>query len=127
MELVVKGIKLKAAANLPFKYKAHFRRDFFNDILRLAKKFNKKEENTKNLDKKEKNIKNFNKKKKHIDEITGADIEIMYNIFWTCAKIADDSIPEKEEFFGLQENLTVTDIFENISRLLEATFYTEKK
>ena len=38
MELVVKGIKLKAAANLPFKYKAHFRRDFFNDILRLARR-----------------------------------------------------------------------------------------
>ena len=51
----------------------------------------------------------------------------MYDIFWTCAKIADDSIPEKEEFFGLQENLTVADIFENIAYLLEATFYTEKK
>lgn len=117
MELVVKGIKLKAAANLPFKYKAHFRRDFFNDILRLAKKFDKKEEHAKN----------FNKKKKHINEITGEDIDIMYDIFWICAKIADDNIPEKEEFFALQENLTVADIFENIAYLLEATFYTEKK
>jgi hypothetical protein len=107
MELVVKGIKLKAAANLPFKYKAYFRRDFFDDILSLVKKFGKKETN--------------------FDEVSGSDIDIMYNIFWTCAKIADDNIPEKEEFFGKQEELTVVDIFENIAHLLEVTFDTKKK
>nr|DAW31833.1 MAG TPA: tail assembly chaperone protein [Caudoviricetes sp.] len=107
MDLVVKGIKLKAAANLPFKYKAHFRRDFFDDILSLVKKFGKKETN--------------------FDEVSGSDIDIMYNIFWTCAKIADDNIPEKEEFFGKQEELTVVDIFENIAHLLEVTFDTKKK
>ena len=104
-----KQVKLKSTAALPKRYKAQFGRDYFADLMKVAKVFGK---GTK---------RNFGIQDISFASLDHMDMEVFYDIIWTMAKTADRTIPDGFEVFPLNE------IMGEVKDLLTDTMPTSKK
>lgn len=110
-----KQVKLKSTAALPKRYKAQFGRDYFADLLKLAKVFGK-----------------GMKKNQRIQDISFAslnhiDMEVLYDIIWTMAKTADRTIPDPLEWLDGFDTFPFEEIMGDVSEVLMDTMPTSKK
>lgn len=110
-----KPVKLKSTAALPKRYKAQFGRDYFADLLKLAKVFGK-----------------GMKKNQRIQDISfvsldHVDMEVFYDIIWTMAKTADRSIPDPLEWLDGFDTFPINEIMGDVSEVLMETMPTTKK
>lgn len=110
-----KPVKLKSTAALPKRYKAQFGRDYFADLLKLAKAFGK-----------------GMKKNRRIQDISFAsldhvDMEVFYDVIWTMAKTADRSIPDPLEWLDGFDTFPIEEIMGDVSEVLMETMPTTKK
>lgn len=55
------------------------------------------------------------------------NLEVMYNILWTLAKNADNSIPEPLEWLDSFEEFPVFDIFQQIEEILSNDLKIDRK
>jgi len=112
-----KPVKLKSTAGTPRRYKAQFRKDYFAELMKLAKVFNRTAENDGQFDL---NTVSF-------EDLDHLDFEPMYNFVWVLAKTADKTIPEPDEWLDEFEAMPLADVFPQITELLESSIQSKKK
>lgn len=110
-----KPVRLRSSAALPKRYKAQFRRDYFADLLKIAKIFGA-----------------GHRKKMDLRSITYSDLDhfdmdVLYDIIWTMAKSADRSIPDPVEWLDQFETFPLKAILPEIKDLLENSMPSTKK
>lgn len=111
-----KQVRLKSTAGTPKRYKAQFGKDYFSELLKLAKLFPD------------------NKKKKKVDfstisfeDISYLDFEVFYNFIWVLAKTADKTIPEPLDWLDEFDSMPLEEVFPEIADLLESSISSKKK
>lgn len=110
-----KTVKLKSTAALPKRYKAQFGRDYFADLMKVAKVFGR---GTK---------RNFGIQDISFASLDHMDMEVFYDIIWTMAKTADRTIPDPLEWLDGFEVFPLNEIIGEVKDLLTDTMPTTKK
>ena len=113
-------VMLKSTAATPLRYKTQFKRDFFSELLKLAKLF----ANQSGDDNDEENIDLNNISWESLDHL---DFEVFYNFIWVLAKSADHSIPEPLEWLDGFDEFPIKEIFPQVSDLLSNSIESKKK
>lgn len=103
-------IRFKTNGATPLKYKLQFGKDFLSEILKLSVL---------------KSIQDF----ENIDSsvMEKIDFEVLYNITWTFAKTADQTIPEPEQWLETFDQFPIIEVFGELQELLIANLQSKKK
>lgn len=102
-----KEVTFKATGALPKRYKMQFGRDFFADLFGMESTIKKK------------NI--------SADDIRKIDFDVFYDIAWTLAKTADNTIPDPLTWLDGFETFPIIEIMPELQDMLSATIATKKK
>ena len=108
----IKGHQLTLESNAftTLLYKKQFNKDFFKELLIVAKVFNGRKSFS--LD---------------TDSLEAFDSELFYRLFWIFAVTADPSVPDYLDFYRVNSYLELKDIMQNVGKLLEVSLVTKKK
>nr|DAP51849.1 MAG TPA: tail assembly chaperone protein [Caudoviricetes sp.] len=110
-----KPVRLRSTAALPKLYKAQYRRDYFADMLKLAKSAGTKGKGKLNLsDISFENLEHF-------------DMEMIYDVVWTMAKAADPTIPDPITWLDGFETFPIGEIMPEIQDMLTSSVQQSKK
>lgn len=113
--ITIKGkqITLESNAYTTLLYKKQFNKDFFKELLLMAKVFNgRKSFSLEDLDK---------------DTLEEFDTELFHRLFWIFAMTADPSTPDYSDYFRVNSYLEPKDIIQNVEKLLGTSLVTKKK
>lgn len=110
-----KPVRLKATAALSKRYKAQFGRDYFADLMKLAKVIGTGGK------------KSIALTSMSYDDLGHFDMEVLYDIIWTMAKSADRTIPDPLEWLDGFETFPLKEIMEDVKELLENSMPQSKK
>lgn len=113
--ITIKGhqVTLESNAFTTLLYKKQFNKDYFKELLLVAKVFNgRKSFSLEDLDK---------------DSLEAFDSELFYRLFWIFAVTADPSVPDYLDFYRVNSYLELKDIMQNVGKLLEVSLVTKKK
>lgn len=110
-----KPVKLKSTAALPKRYKAQFGRDYFADLMKIAKVFGGKTK------------RNMGIQDISYTSLDHMDMEVFYDIVWTMAKTADRTIPDPIEWLDGFDTFPLKEIMGEIKELLTDTMPQTKK
>lgn len=113
--ITIKGkqITLESNAYTTLLYKKQFNKDFFKELLLMAKVFNGRESfSLEDLDK---------------DTLEEFDTELFNRLFWIFAMTADPSTPDYSDYFRVNSYLEPKDIIQNVEKLLGPSLVTKKK
>jgi hypothetical protein len=103
-------VKFKSSGAFLLRYKAQFKRDALQDILKLQGAIDNKNQ---------------------IKNIDALDLEVFYNLVWTLAKTADSSIPPPMEWLDTFGEFPLMDIIPELTDMifssLSATVQSKKK
>lgn len=116
------SIQLKSTAATPLRYKAQFKRDFFSELLKLAKLFAGQEGTSEDV--KEDGI---DLSKISWEALDHLDFEVFYNFVWVLAKSADHSIPDPLDWLDQFDEFPIKEIFPQITDLLSSSIQSKKK
>lgn len=108
-----KQITLESNAFTTLLYKKQFNKDFFKELLIVAKVFNGR--------------KSFSLEDLDTDSLEAFDSELFYRLFWIFAVTADPSVPDYLDFYRVNSYLELKDIMQNVGKLLEVSLVTKKK
>lgn len=108
-----KQITLESNAFTTLLYKKQFNKDFFKELLLVAKVFNGR--------------KSFSLEDLDTDSLEAFDSELFYRLFWIFAVTADSSVPDYLDFYRVNSYLELKDIMQNVGKLLEVSLVTKKK
>lgn len=111
----IKGHQLILESNAftTLLYKKQFNKDFFKELLIVAKVFNGR--------------KSFSLEDLDTDSLEAFDSELFYRLFWIFAVTADPSVPDYLDFYRVNSYLELKDIMQNVGKLLEVSLVTKKK
>lgn len=112
VEIDGKNILFKSNAATPIRYKQQTGSDFFADILKmqyLSPLIGAKPEDI------------------PADVIDKLDFSVLYNVVWTLAKTADNSIPEPLTWFDSFDEFSILDILPEVMDLITSNLKTKKK
>lgn len=111
----IKGHQLTLESNAftTLLYKKQFNKDFFKELLLVAKVFNGR--------------KSFSLEDLDTDSLESFDSELFYRLFWIFAVTADPSVPDYLDFYRVNSYLELKDIMQNVGKLLEVSLVTKKK
>lgn len=113
--ITIKGHQLTLESNAftTLLYKKQFNKDYFKELLLVAKVFNgRKSFSLEDLDK---------------DSLEAFDSELFYRLFWIFAVTADPSVPDYLDFYRVNSYLELKDIMQNVGKLIEVSLVTKKK
>lgn len=110
-----KPIRLRSTAALPKRYKAQFKRDYFADLMKLAKVINIRGKRKVDLS----DI--------PFEKLDHFDMDVLYDIVWTMAKSADRSIPDPIEWLDGFETFPLKEILPEIRELMQNSMPQSKK
>lgn len=102
-----KNVSFKSTGATPLRYKAQFGNDFFAEIMKL-----------------EGMVKVGAKGK---TDISGIDFEVFYNLAWTLAKTADQSIKDPLTWLDTFDEFPIVEILPELQDLIFATLQGKKK
>jgi len=102
-----RDVTFKSTGALPKRYKMQFQRDFFTDLISM-----------------EGAVKN---KKAAVDDIRKINFDVFYDIAWTLAKTADNSIPEPLAWLDSFETFPIIEILPELQDMLAASIASGKK
>lgn len=116
-------IKFKATAGLPVRYRNAFGTEYLSDLQKAgltAKKLQgvavkSKENSTENITEEE------------INALSDIDISVFYQIAWTMAKTADNSIPPLLDWLDTFDNFPIAIIISELSELMNTNNKTLTK
>lgn len=108
-------VRFKATGGIGYRYKAQFGREYLADAMML-----------------EGFAASAHTVKRHGKELTEYDytklnLELLYNLLWTLAKTADDSIPPPQEWLDSFDAFPVMDVYSQVRDILEANLRTDGK
>lgn len=110
-----KPVRLRSTAALPKRYKAQFQRDYFADLMKLAKVFDTKGRKTAGL------------KDISFEKLDHFDMDVLYDIIWTMAKTADKSLPDPLEWLDGFETFPLKEILPEVRDLMLSSMPQSKK
>lgn len=122
-----KGVRLASNASTPLRYKMQFKKDYFAELLKLAKVFNVKKLEKEEVDDDEKGTMDIDLSQISFEDLDYLDFEVLYNFVWILAKTADKSIPEPLEWLDTFDEFPIVDIFPEVTGLLQSSLKTKKK
>lgn len=93
----------------------NFRRDYFADLLKIAKVFGSGA-------KKRADLRTIS-----FDDLNHFDMDVLYDIVWTMAKSADRTIPDPMEWLDGFETFPLKELLPEIKDLLENSMPQSKK
>ena len=117
-------VRFKASGGCMYRYKAQFGREMLADAVMLDEFLQtavKKQRKTKRADGKVV-MQPFTEY-----DYTKLSLEAVYNILWTYAKTADESIPEPQEWLDSFTTFPVMDIYEQIKEITDVNFKVDRK
>ena len=106
-----KEVKFKATGGIAYRYKAQFGREYIADAMKL-------EEFTKSA-KEKSGVTTY--------DYTKLSLDLLYNILWTLAKTADDSIPSPMQWLDSFDTFPVMDIYSQVKDILNANLKIDTK
>ncbi|MHC5250475.1 hypothetical protein [Enterococcus sp. LJL90] len=115
-----KPVRLKSTAATPLRYKAQFRKDYFAELLKLAKFGSSGSKNEEEEDE-------FDLMDISFSELDTLDFEVIYNFIWVLAKTADSTIPAPMEWLDNFDSMPIAEVFPEVAGLLEASIASKKK
>ena len=104
-----KEVKFRSTAATPLRFKAQFGRDYFAEIIKLNK------------------LSDFKEEKSNYEVLENADFEVFYNIIWTLAKTADNTIPEPIAWLDGFDEFPLFEIIPEVQDLIAASIQSKKK
>lgn len=110
-----KPVQLKSTAGTMKRYKAQFRKDYFSELMKLAKTVSKSEGQA------------FDLSKISYEELNYLDFEPLYNFIWVLAKTANPSIPDPETWLDQFDSMPIAEVFPQVVELLESSIQSKKK
>lgn len=113
--ITIKGhqITLESNAFTTLLYKKQFNKDYFKELLLVAKVFNGQQA--------------FSLEDLTEESLEAFDSELFYRLFWIFAMTADPSIPDFLDFYREHSYLELKDIMQNVGTMLETSLVTKKK
>lgn len=113
--ITIKGhqITLESNAFTTLLYKKQFNKDYFKELLLVAKVFNGQQ--------------TFSLEDLTEESLEAFDSELFYRLFWIFAVTADPSVPDYLDFYRVNSYLELKDIMQNVGKLLEVSLVTKKK
>jgi len=124
-----KPVRLKSTAAISKRYKAQFRRDYFGDLLKLAKVFagakDAGEQGTKEQNEDEQGGDTL--ASVGYDDLNHLDFEVLYDIIWTMAKTADKNIPDPMEWLDTFDAFPIMEIMPEVQDMIESSMTQTKK
>lgn len=125
-----KLVRLSSNASTPLRYKMQFKKDYFAELLKLAKVFdvNSEEAEATGADEKEqKETEELDLSQIAYDDLDHLDFEVLYNFVWILAKTADKTIPAPLEWLDTFDEFPIVEIFPEVTGLLQSSLKTKKK
>lgn len=113
-----KPVRLRSTAALPKLYKAQFRRDYFADLLKLAKATGSNSKGGTNK---------LVLSQMSFENLDHFDMEMIYDIVWTMAKSADRSIPDPIEWLDSFETFPIGEVMPEIQDMMTSSVSQSKK
>lgn len=110
-----KPIPLKSTAGTMKRYKAQFQKDYFAELMKLAKLMGTSDEST------------FDLNKISYEDLGNLDFEPLYNFIWVLAKTATPSIPDPQTWLDEFDSMPISEVFPQIIDLLESSIQSKKK
>ncbi len=112
MEKIIKigdiSVGFKSTGALPLRYKMQFQRDLFSDVMKIEKAI-------------------IIKKGQAVIDYENFDMDVIYNLAWTCAKTYDNNILPPMEWFDSFEVFPINDVINEIYELIHNSLQTQKK
>lgn len=102
-----RDVTFKSTGALPKRYKMQFQRDFFTDLISM--------EGT------------VKKKGVSVEDIRKINFDVFYDIAWTLAKTADNSIPDPLAWLDSFETFPIIEILPELQDMLAASIASGKK
>ena len=119
-----KPVRFKASGGVMYRYKAQFGRELFADAAALEQVINTAKEKKVKVKRKDGKI-GFEIHKEY--DLTKLSLECIYNLLWTYAKTADDSIPEPQVWLDTFDVFPVMEIYEQIKDITSQNFEVDRK
>lgn len=107
-----KEVRFKATAAMPLRYKAQFGKDFFVEILKMGA-----------IEK----LGNLEPGKVKREDLEGLDFTVFYNIAWTMAKAADQSIPDPISWLDQFDEFPMIDVIPELQDMILSNIQSKKK
>lgn len=122
-------VRLKSTAATIYRYKQQFKKDYFADLLKLAKVFDTDGNTAENAESGNtaENAESINLEDLSWDQIDHLDMEVLFNFVWVLAKSADNTIPEPLEWLDQFDTFPIKEIFPEITGLLASSIQSVKK
>lgn len=133
VEIDGKKVRLESNAATPKKYKKQFHKDYFSELLKLAKAMGagkapeKSEPENQEEQETEEQKKAFDLSEVTYEDIQHIEMDLMYDIVWTLAKTADKTIPDPEEWLEQFEEFPLFEIWPEAEELISHTMNLKKK
>lgn len=111
-----RDVTFKATGGLPYRYKSQFGREYIQDLILIEQSVSNIKEPPKNSTKAAQQAYEL----ATAYALTGASLEMMYNILWCMAKTADDSIPDPQRWLDSFETFSVFDVWPQLEDIVSA-------
>lgn len=125
-----KAVRLSSNASTPLRYKMQFKKDYFAELLKLAKVFNvkaKEDEQDEQDEQDEKSLIELDLSQIDYEDLDHLDFEVLYNFVWILAKTANKDIPAPLEWLDEFDEFPIIEIFPEVTELLQSSLKTKKK
>lgn len=119
-----KAVRLSSNASTPLRYKMQFKKDYFAELLKLAKVFNVK---SKEDEQDDKSLIELDLSQIDYEDLDHLDFEVLYNFVWILAKTANKDIPAPLEWLDEFDEFPIVEIFPEVTELLQSSLKTKKK
>ncbi|MBG9453313.1 prophage pi2 protein 40 [Lysinibacillus sphaericus] len=106
-----KQVRFKSSGAVPKRYKMQFGRDFFKDLIGMGI-----------VDKDYSNL----PENEQFEAIRKIDFDLFYDIAWTLAKTADNTIEDPLTWLDSFETFPIVDIVSELQDILAATISSKK-
>ncbi|MGG2091923.1 hypothetical protein AB1283_04220 [Bacillus sp. S13(2024)] len=107
-----KEVRFKSTGATPIRFKAQFCKDYFAEIMKLS-----------SLDM----LRNLNSENIKSADLDGLDFEIFYEIAWTMAKTADNSIQDPITWLDTFEVFPMLEIIPELMDMIMSSIQSKKK
>ncbi|EKN68073.1 hypothetical protein P9E76_15475 [Schinkia azotoformans] len=109
-----KKVRFKSTGATALRYKAQFKKDYFSEILKLNQLSKLKVDKNSQLD-----LDNV--------ELDNVDFEVFFNITWSLAKTADNSIPDPLTWLDGFDVFPILDIIPELTDMIVESIQAKKK
>lgn len=119
-----KPIRFKATGGIGYRYKAQFGREYLADALALEEFVHSGKKLKRKVVRPDGKV-TFQDVTEY--DYTKLNLEMLYNLLWTLAKTADDSVPPPQDWLDSFEAFPVMEVYNQVQDILAANLRVDPK